>query len=161
MPFLIFMVVLAIGNWTGLLHRFLAEETAKLLRYAGGTRTHNGAALVALTHHVLAHRSLWGSHRGLDWSLEQPLHALNEADITVPGKATLAPGAVPAISASLAGSASIHVGLVGVLRGDVVGDGSFGAPSAQDLDVTQPGYFQQLAIDTGLNLTQFGIYPGS
>ncbi len=85
----------------------------------------------------------------------------NEADITVPGKATLAPGAVPAISASLAGSASIHVGLVGVLRGDVVGDGSFGAPSAQDLDVTQPGYFQQLAIDTGLNLTQFGIYPGS
>ncbi|NDG39462.1 MAG: hypothetical protein EBY28_08750 [Betaproteobacteria bacterium] len=78
----------------------------------------------------------------------------NQADASVPAKANLNPGAVPALTATLAASGTTHVGLVGVLRGDV--DGSYSGGGTQSLDLP---YFQQLAADTGLNLTQFGVYP--
>jgi hypothetical protein len=79
----------------------------------------------------------------------------NQADDTIPYKSSLNPGAVPALTATLAVTGTTHVGLVGVLRGDV--DGSYaGAPGAQNLELV---YFKQLASDTGLNLTQFGVYP--
>ncbi len=83
----------------------------------------------------------------------------SEADTTVPGKANLNPGAVPTLSATLTGSGPIHVGLVGVLRGDV--DGSYaGAPGAQSLDTNQAGYFSALlAAHTDLSPSQFGVYP--
>jgi len=85
----------------------------------------------------------------------------NEADATVPGKANLNPGTVPStMNADVAAAgAQVHVGLVGVLRGDV--DGSYaGAAGASDLDVVQPTYFTDLiAGHTGLSLPQFGIYP--
>ena len=83
----------------------------------------------------------------------------DEADTGIPGKATLNPGAVPGVTADLPGvAAQIHVGLVGVLRGDV--DGSYaGAPGSQDLDVVQPTYIADLARDHGLQLSQFGVYP--
>ncbi len=78
----------------------------------------------------------------------------NQADASVPAKANLNPGAVPALTATLAASGTTHVGLVGVLRGDV--DGSYSGGGTQSLDLP---YFQQLAADTGLNLAQFGVYP--
>ena len=77
----------------------------------------------------------------------------NEADASVPGKSSLNPGAMPALTATLATTGATHVGLVGVLRGDV--DGSYGGGGSQSLDLA---YFQHLAADTGLNLTQFGVY---
>ncbi len=92
-------------------------------------------------------------------SPEPTWHFANEADLSVPGKAGLNPGAPPAITADLSASSPVHVGLVGYLSGDV--DGSFGgAANAQDLDNTQPGYFVAL-VDShpGLSLAQFGIYP--
>jgi hypothetical protein len=85
----------------------------------------------------------------------------NELDATVPGKANLLPGSVPSLSADLSGSGSIHVGLVGVLRGDV--DGSYaGAAEAQDLDTdaTHANYFTLLlAAHKELSPSQFGVYP--
>ena len=81
----------------------------------------------------------------------------HEADTSVPGKATLNPGAAPSIIATLAGTNPIHVGLVGYLTGDV--DGSYVGPiGAGDLDVSQPGYFTTLTTANSLNLSQFGIY---
>ena len=71
----------------------------------------------------------------------------------------LSPGQPPAINLDLTGAeATVHVGLVGYLRGDV--DGSFaGASGALDLDDAQPGYFTALVAEQpALNLTQFGIY---
>ena len=79
----------------------------------------------------------------------------NEAD-ALPGKASLSPGVVPVLSPSLGNSATAHLGLVGVLRGDV--DGSYGG-GALSLDAAQPEYFAHLAIDAGLSLSQFGVYP--
>ena len=83
----------------------------------------------------------------------------NEADTTVPGKANLSPGAPPALSADMSSAGPIHVGLVGVLRGDV--DGNYaGAPGAQSLDTNQSGYFTALiAAHTDLSASQFGVYP--
>ena len=83
----------------------------------------------------------------------------NEIDPGVPGRANLSPGRAPAIHADLGASSPVHVGLVGYLRGDV--DGSYaGAPTAQSLDLSQPGYFSAL-VEThpGLSLAQFGVYP--
>ena len=86
---------------------------------------------------------------------------VNEADSAIAAKANLNPGVAPAaFTADLAGaSAQLHVGLVGVLSGDV--DGSYaGAAGAPHLDVLQPTYFSDLvASHTGLSLAQFGIYP--
>ena len=65
----------------------------------------------------------------------------------------------PAINLDLTGAdATVQVGLVGYLRGDV--DGSFaGASGALDLDDAQPGYFTDLVAEQpALNLAQFGIY---
>lgn len=54
-------------------------------------------------------------------------------------------------------TANVHLGLVGILRGDV--DGSFsGTIGASDLDVVQPGYFDDLTSVYGLSATQFGVY---
>jgi hypothetical protein len=78
----------------------------------------------------------------------------NEADASVPGKSSLNPGSMPALTATLAATGATHVGLVGVLRGDV--DGSYGGGGSQSLDLA---YFQHLGADTGLNLAQFGVYP--
>ena len=77
----------------------------------------------------------------------------NEA--LVPPGAGLNPGIPPAISA--VGVGQLHFGLVGVLRGDV--DGSFGgAAGSLNLDVLQPSYIHDLALQPGLNLSQFGVY---
>ena len=85
-------------------------------------------------------------------------HFANATDPSVPGMANLSPGLPPALQADLAGTSPVHVGLVGYLGGDV--DGSYGgAPTAPDLDLTQPGYFQALvAAHPALSLAQFGIY---
>lgn len=82
----------------------------------------------------------------------------NEADTAVPATAMLSPGAVPALAADLSGGSPVQAGLVAVLRGDV--DGSHVADGAPDLDAIQPGYFDALTARTGLDLSQFGIYPG-
>ncbi|MEI7680008.1 MAG: hypothetical protein WCK07_11470, partial [Betaproteobacteria bacterium] len=86
---------------------------------------------------------------------------VNEADSAIATKANLNPGVAPAsFAADLSGaSAQLHVGLVGVLSGDV--DGSYAGPaSAPHLDVLQPTYYSDLvASHTGLSLAQFGIYP--
>ena len=81
----------------------------------------------------------------------------NEADSTVSsmlaqGKATLSPGTVPALSI---GSGTVHLGLVGVLLGDV--DGSYGLPVAAP--ALAPSYFVDLSMQDHLNLSQFGVYP--
>ena len=97
---------------------------------------------------------------GLDAPTPQWLF-FNEIDLTVPGKANLLPGSVPGLSADLSGSGAIHVGLVGVLRGDV--DGSYaGAAGALDLDTdaTHANYFTLLlAAHKELSPSQFGVYP--
>jgi hypothetical protein len=81
----------------------------------------------------------------------------NEADSTVSsmlaqGKTTLSPGTVPALSI---GSGTVHLGLVGVLLGDV--DGSYGLPVAAP--ALAPSYFVDLSVQDHLNLSQFGVYP--
>ncbi len=97
---------------------------------------------------------------GLDAPKPQWLF-FNEIDATVPGKANLLPGSVPALSVDLSGASPVHVGLVGVLRGDV--DGSYaGATGALDLDTdaTHKDYFSLLlAAHKELSPSQFGVYP--
>ncbi len=97
---------------------------------------------------------------GLDAPKPQWLF-FNEIDATVPGKANLLPGSVPALSVDLSSSSPVHVGLVGVLRGDV--DGSYaGASGALDLDTdaTHKDYFSLLlAAHKELSPSQFGVYP--
>ena len=81
------------------------------------------------------------------------------AVLAIKDAAALSPGQPPAISLDLTGAeATVHVGLVGYLRGDV--DGSFaGAAGALGLDALQSGYFTALVLDQpALNLAQFGIY---
>ena len=90
---------------------------------------------------------------GLDAPAPQWLF-FDETDSSLAARDRLNPGNVPALETDLSGFGLHHIGLVGVLRGDV--DGSFAAanpgPSLADT------YFQDLAATTGLNLTQFGIY---
>ena len=81
----------------------------------------------------------------------------NEADTTVSsmlsqGKVTLSPGTAPALSI---GASTVHLGLVGVLIGDV--DGSYGGPVAAP--ALAPSYFVNLSVQDHLNLSQFGVYP--
>ncbi len=78
----------------------------------------------------------------------------NEADTTVPTKASLTPGTVPVLSADLTGAGAVHVGLVGVLLGDV--DGSYAGPTGAPVLATK--YFTDLSTQYHLNLSQFGIY---
>ncbi len=89
----------------------------------------------------------------------------NETDPTVssmlsPGKSSLSPGAVPApIRVDLSAAGPIHVGLVGVLRGDV--DGSYN-PAGNLLDNGNRVYFDDLIAlhpELNLNPSQFGVYP--
>jgi hypothetical protein len=90
---------------------------------------------------------------GLDAPAPQWLF-FDETDSSLAARDRLNPGSVPALETDLSGFGLHHVGLVGVLRGDV--DGSFAAANpGPSLDDT---YFQDLAATTGLNLTQFGIY---
>jgi Ca2+-binding RTX toxin-like protein len=87
---------------------------------------------------------------------------MDEADAGMPARVTLNPGVVPA---TLTGVTPVerHVGLVGVLRGDV--DGSWEAPAGtprlgheyftaleQRLDTQHPS--------AGIELSQWGVYPG-
>ncbi len=81
----------------------------------------------------------------------------NEVDTTVSsmlaqGKVTLSPGTAPALSI---GASTVHLGLVGVLIGDV--DGSYGGPVAAP--ALAPSYFVDLSVQDHLNLSQFGVYP--
>ena len=81
----------------------------------------------------------------------------NEADSTVSsmlasGKVTLSPGTPPALSI---GSSTGHLGLVGVLLGDV--DGSYGGLTASS--ALAPSYLVDLSVQAHLDLSQFGVYP--
>mgnify|MGYP006962393612 CR=1 FL=1 len=80
----------------------------------------------------------------------------DESDAGVPAVSPLNPGTAPSISASLPGADPVHLGLVGVVRGDV--DGSYaGAVGAPQLD---SGYLDTVIANHQLNPAQFGIYPG-
>jgi hypothetical protein len=87
---------------------------------------------------------------------------VDEADAGMPARATLNPGVVPA---TLAGVTPVdgHIGLVGVLRGDV--DGSWAVPAGTPR--LADGYFTELVdrLDAqhpsaGFELSQWGVYPG-
>ncbi len=97
---------------------------------------------------------------GLDAPAPQWLF-FNEIDATVPGKANLLPGSVPALSIDLSGASPVHAGLVGVLRGDV--DGSYSGIAGDldlDTDATHKDYFTLLlAAHKELSPSQFGVYP--
>ena len=84
---------------------------------------------------------------------------VSESDASIPARANLQPGIVAAEVniVFLQATTSAHVGLVGVLRGDV--DGSFaGLPGATDLDQSQPTYITDLIARLGLQASQFGVY---
>ncbi len=87
----------------------------------------------------------------------------NEADATVPSKASTTPGDAPAISSDLSAvvEADVHFGLVGYLVGDV--DGSFaGLSTATNLLTSDSTYFTELVASTdGLSLAQFGVYSST
>jgi hypothetical protein len=68
------------------------------------------------------------------------------------GKVTLSPGTPPALSI---GSSTGHLGLVGVLLGDV--DGSYGGLTASP--ALAPSYLVDLSVQAHLDLSQFGVYP--
>lgn len=91
-------------------------------------------------------------------SPEPAWHFVDEADTGMAARASLGPGAPPALQVAVGGASPAHVGLVGYLSGDV--DGSYaGRAGAADLDVSQSDYFTTLsASHAGLNLSQFGIY---
>jgi cyclophilin family peptidyl-prolyl cis-trans isomerase len=78
----------------------------------------------------------------------------NEADLSMPARAGLNPGVLSGTFNASIGTP--HVGLVGILRGDV--DGSYSGGGSTDLDVSQPNYFANLLQTTQLSPTQFGIY---
>ncbi len=90
---------------------------------------------------------------GLDAPAPQWLF-FDETDSSLAARDRLNPGNVPAMATDLSSFGPHHVGLVGVLRGDV--DGSFAG--ANPGPALGDAYFQDLAATTGLNLTQFGIY---
>jgi peptidyl-prolyl cis-trans isomerase A (cyclophilin A) len=86
---------------------------------------------------------------------------VDEADPGMPARATTTPGAVPATLEGLT-PADGHLGLVGVLRGDV--DGSWAAPAGTPALPT--AYFTELVerlnapLDTPLfQAAQWGVYP--
>jgi hypothetical protein len=85
----------------------------------------------------------------------------NEADTTVPAKASTTPGDAPAISSVLGDAVDVHFGLVGYLVGDV--DGSFaGLSTASNLLTSDSTYFTDLVTATsGLSLSQFGVYSST
>jgi Ca2+-binding RTX toxin-like protein len=86
---------------------------------------------------------------------------VDEADLGMPARAGTSPGAV---AATVSTPAAAHVGLVGILRGDV--DGSWTPPlGAKDLDDTDANYFTDLAArlntesgTTDFNPSQWGVY---
>ena len=79
----------------------------------------------------------------------------DETDASLAAKPALTPGIVPQVLPNMTAPGSHHLGLVGVLRGDV--DASYlGSAASQYLDMT---YFQDLSAATGLSLSQFGVYP--
>ena len=93
-------------------------------------------------------------------SPEPTWHFVDEASIQVASLTAhpSAPGLPPGVTLDTSSVIdSLHLGLVAFLSGDV--DGSYVGPAgAQDLDVIQPQYFADLSAETGLSLTQFGIY---
>jgi hypothetical protein len=86
---------------------------------------------------------------------------VDEADLDMPARAGTTPGTVPT---AVSIPAADHVGLVGILRGDV--NGSWTPPAgAEDLDDAEPGYFNDLAASlnaasgtSDFNPSQWGVY---
>jgi hypothetical protein len=86
---------------------------------------------------------------------------VDEADLGMPARAGTSPGTVPA---TVTTEAAEHVGLVGILRGDV--NGSWTPPAdAKDLDDIDGGYFTELAATlnaqsggSAFNPSQWGVY---
>jgi Ca2+-binding RTX toxin-like protein len=86
---------------------------------------------------------------------------VDEADTGMPARTGTSPGTVPSVVST---TAADHVGLVGILRGDV--DGSWTPPAgAKDLDDIDATYFDELAdrlnTETGsgdFNPSQWGVY---
>jgi hypothetical protein len=85
------------------------------------------------------------------------LRMVDEGDATVAAITThpLSPGQPPAISVNTTDASSpLHLGIVGYLSGDVDGNYTGGAGSS-----LPPEYFQELLqTNTGLSLSQFGVY---
>jgi len=116
----------------------------------------NGAVSLADALGVLRHAVGLSAAAAPHWAF------VDEADAGMPSRATTNPGLVPA---TLSGVTPVdgHMGLVGVLRGDV--DGSWQAPAGtprlgdeyftaleQRLDAQHPS--------AGFELSQWGVYPG-
>lgn len=86
---------------------------------------------------------------------------VDEADLGMPARTGTSPGSV---SATVGTEAAEHVGLVGILRGDI--DGSWAPPaSAKDLDDIDGSYFTELAATLNANSgatpfdpAQWGVY---
>jgi hypothetical protein len=86
---------------------------------------------------------------------------VDEADPGMPARTGTTPGSVSTVVST---TAAEHVGLVGILRGDV--DGSWTPPlGAKDLDDTDADYFTDLAArlntesgTTAFNPSQWGVY---
>ncbi len=116
----------------------------------------NGAVSLADALGVLRHAVGAASAPAPGWVF------VEEADAGMPARATLNPGVVPATLTGVTPVAG-HVGLVGVLRGDV--DGSWAAPAGTPR--LADGYFTELVdrLDAqhpaaGFELSQWGVYPG-
>jgi hypothetical protein len=83
---------------------------------------------------------------------------VDEADFSMPARATLSPGTVPATLSGVVADES--VGLVAVLRGDV--DGNWSQPAGSSTLPTD--YFETLVSELNatspvqFNLTQWGVY---
>ncbi len=79
----------------------------------------------------------------------------NEVDSNVPGDANLNPGLVPALT--IDSIMPSHIGLVGVLRGDV--DGSFAGTGMPVLTDSRAYFTDLVTAHPVLSLAQFGVYP--
>ena len=86
---------------------------------------------------------------------------VDEADLGMPARTGTTPGSVSTVVST---TAAEHIGLVGILRGDV--DGNWTPPlGAKDLDDTDANYFTDLAArlntesgTTAFNPSQWGVY---
>ena len=89
-------------------------------------------------------------------SPEPTMHFVDESNLDVAGISThpLTPGQIPDIVVDTTNAAStLHVGLVGFVRGDV--NGSYAGSGTKSLP---DEYFTALAEELNVNPSQFGIY---
>jgi len=87
---------------------------------------------------------------------------VDERDTVLAARLALEPGTPPPLQRGVdpAAVAPVHLGLVGVLRGDV--DGSHpGMSGATALESAHPGYIGALIDELGVDPSRFGIYGGS